>query len=388
MTDNNQHSELDSDPEELVPPRRSDIEAKQAIVAELLEEMECEAALLLMPAHVAWFTSGMNTRGLYADSERPGVLVHPHQRWLVCSNVDTQRLFDEELDGMGFQLKEWHWSTGRGRLLGEMIVNRRVAVDRPFPNMPLLTERLRYRIRKLSEYDRERYFELGQLLSHALEATARNLNQGDTEQEAAGHLAHRIHHRGAEASAISAIADDRGVRFRRAGFTPQTIQRCCTLQATASRNGLFVTATRTVWFGEPSEKFMSDWQAASRLSAVYSGRSIPDETVFGASSVGRQLLNDTPHEYEWREYQPGYGTGYFAAEELRRPTGEEPFFEGQPLVWQARIGSAVIADTILVDPHGATLITPPGVRWPQLRIRANDKEFLVADVLVRNASPA
>ena len=91
-----------------------------------------------MPAHVAWFTGGMNVRGLIADTERPGVYTNGRQRWLLCcSNVDTQRLFDEELDGLGFQLKEWQWATGRAVLLGELVAGKKFATDRPFPNMPL-----------------------------------------------------------------------------------------------------------------------------------------------------------------------------------------------------------------------------------------------------------
>ncbi len=80
--------------------------------------MEVESLLLLMPAHVAWFTAGLNVRGLIADSERPAVYTNGRQRWLICSNVDTQRLFDEELDRLGFQLKEWSWDGGRAGLAG------------------------------------------------------------------------------------------------------------------------------------------------------------------------------------------------------------------------------------------------------------------------------
>ncbi len=41
-------------------------------------------------------------------------------RWLIAGNADSQRLFDEEIDGLGFQLKEWPWHWGRDRLLTEL----------------------------------------------------------------------------------------------------------------------------------------------------------------------------------------------------------------------------------------------------------------------------
>ncbi|HYH68024.1 MAG TPA: hypothetical protein VD866_25235, partial [Urbifossiella sp.] len=130
--------------------RRADVDAKQEQVARLLEETGCEGALLLMPAHVSWFTAGMNVRGLIADGERPGVFTNGRQRWLLGSNADTQRLFDEELDRLGFQLKEWVWDGGRADLLMSVTGGKKIAADRPFPNTQQLAERLRPLVRVLS----------------------------------------------------------------------------------------------------------------------------------------------------------------------------------------------------------------------------------------------
>ena len=35
--------------------RRADVDAKQAAVGRILDQMGCEAAVLMLPAHVAWF---------------------------------------------------------------------------------------------------------------------------------------------------------------------------------------------------------------------------------------------------------------------------------------------------------------------------------------------
>src|ERR1041384_6131615 len=109
----------DPDPPAVNPvdARRADIDAKQQLIANVLAQMNCEAIVLLMPSHVAWFTAGLTVRGLIADSERPGIYTNGRQRWLLSSNVDTQRIFDEEIDQLGFQLKEWVWNTGRSDLL-------------------------------------------------------------------------------------------------------------------------------------------------------------------------------------------------------------------------------------------------------------------------------
>src|SRR3954470_5742950 len=159
-------------PAEPPSPRRADVDAKQAQIARLLADMGCEAVLLLMPAHVSWFTAGMAARGLLADSERPGLYVNATQRWLVCSNVDTQRLFDEELDRLGFQVKEWAWEAGRVDLLQNLVQGKKVAADRAFPGMPLAAERLRPLVRVLSPFEQADYRELGRIVAHAVEVTA------------------------------------------------------------------------------------------------------------------------------------------------------------------------------------------------------------------------
>ena len=110
--------------------RRADIEAKQGRVAALLRELDRDGLLLLDPENVSWMTSGATPRGLLDPESQPALFCTPEGRWLICSNVDTQRLFDEELDGLGFQLKEWPWHWGREQFLADLCPARKVACDR------------------------------------------------------------------------------------------------------------------------------------------------------------------------------------------------------------------------------------------------------------------
>jgi Xaa-Pro dipeptidase len=362
--------------------RRADIDAKQERVGRILADLGCEGVVLLMPAHVAWFTGGMNVRGLIADNERPGVYTNGRQRWLLCSNIDTQRLFDEELDGLGFQLKEWQWTTGRAVLLGELVAGKKFATDRPFPNMPLINDALRPELRPLTGFEQELYRDLGAAVVHAVEATARNFERGSTEQEVAGHLAHRLVRRGAEAVALSVTADGRGKQFRRSGYTAAKVDRYCTLQATGCRDGLYVTASRTVWFEPPDAEFLAAFEAAVKVSAAYRALSRPGESIGTAGSAGKWVVANTPFEFEWRHSQPGYGAGRFPAEELRRMGQDERFGPGWPLVWQARVGPAAVVDTVVAADGGPVVITPPE-RWPFKRIKIDERHYDVPDILVR-----
>ena len=361
--------------------RRADIDIKQAQVSWLMEQVECEAAMFLAPAHVAWFTAGMNIRGLLADSERPGVYTNGRQRWLLCSNIDTQRLFDEELDQLGFQLKEWTWEGGRAELLQNVTTGRKVCCDRPLPNMPQTTERLRPILRVLTAFEQDEYRTLGRLVAHAVEATARNITRNSTEEEVAGQVGHRILHKGAEPVSVSVSADGRGAKFRRSGFTPALVKETCVVQATAQHGGLFATASRTIAFGAVPDEFRNAHDLALRLAAVYRSFSRPEETMTSVRTAGQPILAGSEYEFENRLSQPGYGAGRFAAEELRRAGQDERFALGQAFVWQPRVGPAAVVDTAIATADGGECVTPPA-EWPFKRVLIRGKTQDVPDILV------
>src|SRR5208282_5354605 len=127
---------------DLATDRRSDVDAKQARVAALLAEVGCEGLLVFEPENLAWLTSGATARGILDPAAQPALYFSAEQRWLLCSNVDSQRLFDEEIDGLGFQLKEWPWHWGREQLLADMCPGRRLASDRAVVDSKLVAGQL------------------------------------------------------------------------------------------------------------------------------------------------------------------------------------------------------------------------------------------------------
>jgi Xaa-Pro dipeptidase len=132
--------------------RRADIDDKMNRVAALLQEVNCEGLLLFEPENLAWLSSGAAARSLPDAASAPALWCNGDQRWLLAANHDAQRLFDEELDGLGFQLKEWPWHWGRDQLVADLCQNRRVACDRPCPALTHLGEPLAELRRLLTPY--------------------------------------------------------------------------------------------------------------------------------------------------------------------------------------------------------------------------------------------
>ncbi len=362
--------------------RRADIDAKVARVAELLQEVGCEGLLLLDPANFAWLTGGAMSRGLGDPAAEPAAYCNGEHRWIIASNVDSLRLFDEEVDGLGFQLKEWPWHWGRDQILADLCQNRKVACDRPCPGVVNVAEPMRRLRRRLTAYEQACQLAVGQTLAHALEATCRTLSRGESEREIAGHVSHRLIHRGILPLHVGVAVDGRSRLYRRFGFTSATLEHYAVLMVTARKYGVYVTASRAVCFGEPPADLRQDHNAVCRVSASYLASTWPDAVPREILLAGRRIYLISGFEHEWQLAPQGYLTGRAAIEMPLMPQTEELFQAGWSVIWNASAGAASSCDTFLITEQGPKIVTPTEV-WPLKRIRIQGAEFVRPDVLQR-----
>jgi Xaa-Pro dipeptidase len=366
-----------------VSDRRREIEAKQNQVGGLLTEAGADGLLLLDPANIAWFAGASLTQGIADPADWPALYLNANQRWLVSGSLDTQRIFDQHLDGLGFQLKEWPWHWGRERLLSDIRQNRRVASDRVMPEVVPLGPSLR-RIRcTLTAAEQSRLRDLGRDVAHALEATCRALTLGQTEDEVAGQIAHRLVRRGIHPVALSVAADGRANRHPRPGVTSPNANSSCVVGVTAMRFGLHVTATRSVHFGPPTTKFRAAADAACRIVAALTAAGIPGTAAAAVLQAGERVAKLGGHDDAWRSGPPGHVTGWLPIERPL-PAGTSMMLAPDwAVTWRAAIGPVIVADTYLVaGPPIAMTPVEPGL-WPIMRITVKGQTLDMPDVFVR-----
>ena len=362
--------------------RRADIEARQALIAAFLKENSCDGLLVLEPENFSWLTSGAAARGVLDPRELPAAYYSAEQRWVICSNVDSQRLFDDEVDGLGFQLKEWPWHWDREQLIADLCQGRTVACDRPLNGCKVVNEKIRKLRRKLTPYEQACLAALGQIISHAVEATCRTMTPGNTEREIAGQLSHRLLHRGAHAVAIEVAADGRSRYYRNCGFTPQHIERHCLITVTARKYGLCASTSRAVCFGEPEADVRKEHDAACKVGATYIASTWPDCMPKQILTAGKHVYRLTGFEHEWRQFPQGHVTGRAPVEYNLTPASDELLGEGWAICWHASVGAALSSDTFIISEKGPQLVTPPEA-WPLKRIRVQGAEFFRPDLLIR-----
>jgi Xaa-Pro dipeptidase len=354
--------------DEALTQRRADVEEKHRRVAAFLAAHGYDAVVLGGADAVAWFTSGGDLgRGLSSEHAAVLLYINRHSRAVVTDNVQSARVFEEEVAGLGFQLKERPWYDDPARVIEELAHNKRVATD--IPRRPWADERaklaaLRWPMTKL---ERQRLRLLGRTLTLAVEATCRNFHTGETEADVAGHLAHRLIREGVVPVDLRVASDDRLARYRQPSFKAAEIHKRATIAAVGRRHGVCASVTRTVSFGPVDPAFKAAHSLATMVDATCIFFSRPGETVEGAFRRARRIYEKFHRPDEWMLDYQGYLVGYSPREALLRPDCPLTLGPDMAIAWSPSVGSARSEDTVVIDARGFEVVTE-AQRWPKLEV--------------------
>lgn len=364
------------------PQRGIEIDGKHGRVAEFLEEQGFDALLLRSPHNFSWFTTGGNCFRGMSNQSTAALFLTREARVVICSNIDSGQLFDRELYGLGFQLKERPWYESRDVLVEDICRGRNVASDTAFANTTNVSDRLVDLRQPLSEFEIERLRDLGSQVAHAVEATCRNLELGQTEAEIAGELSHRLLKHGIESEILQVLADGQGHRYRHWSYGEDTVQRYAVISAVGRRSGLCAGATRTVSFGEPTQDVKQSHHRALMIEATGAHFSQANWSLSETWLRVQRIYEKFNGEEEWQLASQGDVIGYFPSDVAITPQCEYMLKPGTAVWWHPSVGPAMVGDTILVNEHTFEVVTA-AQEWPMIRVDVKGMPYLLPDILPR-----
>ena len=220
------------------PDRYEDIDRKQERISAFLARKKYDGLLLKRACNFAWFTSGAVCPHDHAGEPAAALFVSPEARVVLADNIESSQLFDRQLCGMGFQLKQRPWHEGRSGLLEDLCRGRNVACDLPQAGATGESVEISGLRLPLTALECERLRKLGGIVAHAVEATARHIEPGQTEADIAGQIANRLIRHEVQPVELRAVADGRGRAYRHWSYSDNALRRWCFISATVSRWGL------------------------------------------------------------------------------------------------------------------------------------------------------
>ncbi|MFP6762866.1 MAG: M24 family metallopeptidase, partial [Planctomycetaceae bacterium] len=340
------------------------------------------ALLLTKPSNFSWFTVGGDSSRGQANDVTAALFLTQDARVIATRNTDSSQIFDREISGLGFQLKERLWQEDREVLMGDLCRGRNVACDYPFEHCVDASVHLRNMRLPLSKLEVRNLRETGAQIAHAVEATARTLQQGESETEIAGQLAHRMLRHNIWPERLQIFCDGQSQRYRHWSFSADPVEKLCTLLAIGRRNGLHVGVSRTVCFGacptEAREMYLSNLlvQATGMFFAQ------TDWEIHEAWKRIERIYEKYGHSEEWHVADQGCLTGYELCEAPITPTSQFRLEAGMPVFLCPSISTAMAADTILIKTKGFEVVTPME-SWPQIEVDVKGVKIPRPDVLIR-----
>lgn len=363
--------------------RRDDVEQKHERVRRFLAENGFDALVLGRDDSVAWFTAGGETsQTLSGEASALWLYINQQSRAVVCDNVQSARVFEEEIAGLGFQLKERPWHDDPSQVIAQLGRRKTMAADMALPGVKPLPEQVQALRFPLTRLDRRRLRGLGRTLTLSIEATCRNFQPGETEADIAGHLAHRFIREGVVPVDLRVAGDDRPARFREPRFKAAQIEKRALISAVGRRQGLCASATRIVTFGEPDRNFQKAQGLAAMVDASCIFFSRPGELVSEVFRRARRLFEKFGHPDEWMLDYQGFLIGYQAREALLRPDSTIQLAQGHALCWSPSVGSARSEDTIIIDDRGFENVTE-AQNWPQVEVAVKGYSIARPGILIR-----
>jgi Xaa-Pro dipeptidase len=365
--------------------RLEEIKIKEKRLHRLMDEKNLDAILLKKQPNFSWLTAGgYNMVGTATDMGMTSLLVTRTGRFVIANRIEGPRMMEDEgLADLGFELLGHEWYVDREAELVRKAAGdlSRVGADVNFGNCPNFDgeiKKLRY---SLLESEIERYFFLGEKLSHSIEKVALQVRPGDSECEIAGRLAAELWKDRIDPTGFQVAADERAYRFRHPIPTTRLVKKYLMICANARYKGLITTITRVVHIGKAESKLLRQFTDNCEIECRMIAATKPGVPLSVPFHAGMAAYKELGYEKEWELHNQGGAQGYLARDIRAVPTTNDLVEENQAICWNPSITGTKTEDAFIAARRGPLMITRP-VIFPTIEYREGDIHLIKPGMMI------
>jgi Xaa-Pro dipeptidase len=268
--------------------------------------------------------------------------------------------------------------------MDDLCRGRRVASDARFNGTPDISADLKPLRVPLTTIECRKLRELGPNLAHAIEATCRNCEPGQSECEIAGEVAHRLIRHQIYPERIQVCADGRAATYPHWTFGSDPVQRSVAISAIGRRGGLCLGVSRTVSFGTPPDELQNDHHKTMLIQASGMFFTQANFAMHDIWTRVARIYEKLKCEDLWERTEQAEIIGYELAEYPLVPRSEFQIAPRMPVYWHPAVGAAMSGDTILVG-DGQFEVLTPAEGWPKVKVVVKGTTIYRPDILVRTS---
>jgi Xaa-Pro aminopeptidase len=357
--------------------RRDEVEAKLTKIRIWLDESELDGVLLGSQANFAWVTAGGHSHiSIGEEAGIAAVLVTRDGADVLTSNIEADRLLDEEIEDLPFCIHAYPWydPDSLRKLVDGLSDPTKTVGDGATPGWPGVDPsftRMRY---VMSDSEIDRYRALGRDAASAVERVCRDARPGVSELEVAARVAFECAKRNILPLVNLVAADERIAEYRHPLPTTKPVAGRLLVALTGRRHGLHASLTRLVSFGRPDDDLRARHESVTRVDAAEILASRPGRSLGAVMKRGVEQYAAEGFPDEWKLHHQGGLTGYAGREIFATTAAAHKLEAGNVVAWNPSITKVKSEDTVLVTDTGFEVLTRAG-EWP-------DNDVAVGDVSV------
>ena len=356
-----------------------EIAEKEARVRTFMSEAGLDALVLTTQANFAWFTcGGDNHVGNASEAGIASAVITPDAKYIVCDNIESRRILEEEAGGQGFEFITHNWWESALNDEIRKLLKGLVGSDTLVPGTKLVDiTALRC---SLTEQEINRYRRLGKATGECMSEVCRAIKPDMTEHKIASILDESLLSRGVFSNVLLIAVDDRISKYRHPIPTDKALERYAMVVTGARKWGLIISMTRIVHFGPVPAELRRKHDAVLTVDAEYIAHTKPGTPLEDVFRKGMEAYARTGFADEWKFHHQGGSTGYVGRENRAKVGMKETVKLNQAFGWNPSITGTKSEDTIIALADRTEIISAHG-DWPMKQIEVGSIILPRPDIL-------
>lgn len=346
--------------------RIQDIQLKTSKVRDVLQRTGAAAVRFRGIEWFGWITAGGSSAVLQTvEGGVAEVLITPTDFVVLTDEIEAPRIRDEELpQDTNLHAVPWTAPHEQQKFVDEMTGAGLVLSDRPGPGESPLPEAL-YLIRhQLTEFDVERYRELGRLSAEAMTEAMLRATREHTEDQLSAFGASALRDRGLDVGLVQVAGERRLQLYRHLPPKPDVLGHQAMMSFCARKGGLWVSLTRFVAFEDFTVEQSHKHQKLQQIESTLLQNTQPGHTMGHLYQTLADAYTSHGEPQAIREHHQGGLTGYGCRERIATPDDPYTLNGTQAFAWNPSLRGAKLEDTVLMHQDGTLEVLTFDPAWP------------------------
>ncbi len=350
---------------------------KVSQVRELLEKEQLQGVLITKGVNFTWLTGGRPYVNFLAEGACAQIWIDSQRAVLVSNNIEAQRLVEEELGEISLEVISLPWWEGQppSEIADKFSEGKSWKTDDQISNFPALRW-------TLNSYEMDRYRKLGKEGALLLEKVAAQIEPGLSEIEIARLIRIEGLKVGMEAPVTLVATDERAFLRRHPLPTGKKLDKLAMLVISGLQEGLFLSLTRMVHFGEPTEEVKAKHRAILQVEAEMLAATQVGTTAEELFEITKKAYDHVGYGDQWQFHHQGGLAGYQSREYRIQPGNKNVLATNQAFAWNPTIAGVKSEDTVLITEKGLEILSE-SQKFPTVEVSAQGQSFFRPALWVR-----